>query len=165
MRGVIGAGRRAATKRVAPRSMRVRRWKVSTSPRASSTRERVRVGKSRARRATSSPTTSESSATFCGCSPSTTAASPSFRRTHRPRQCSRDEPDGVFLSNGPGDPDAVAYAPEIVRDDRRRGRPDVRHLPRPPAPRPDLRRRNDEDALWPPRRKSSGARRWRPGRC
>jgi carbamoyl-phosphate synthase small subunit len=25
------------------------------------------------------------------------------------------EPDGVFLSNGPGDPDAVAYAPEIIR--------------------------------------------------
>jgi carbamoyl-phosphate synthase small subunit len=27
-----------------------------------------------------------------------------------------DEPDGVFLSNGPGDPDAVPYAREIVRD-------------------------------------------------
>ena len=26
-----------------------------------------------------------------------------------------EEPDGVFLSNGPGDPDAVAYAPEIIR--------------------------------------------------
>lgn len=26
------------------------------------------------------------------------------------------EPNGVFLSNGPGDPDAVAYAPEIVRE-------------------------------------------------
>src|SRR6266566_2723132 len=25
------------------------------------------------------------------------------------------EPDGIFLSNGPGDPDAVAYAPEIIR--------------------------------------------------
>jgi carbamoyl-phosphate synthase small subunit len=26
-----------------------------------------------------------------------------------------EEPDGIFLSNGPGDPDAVAYAPEIIR--------------------------------------------------
>lgn len=25
------------------------------------------------------------------------------------------DPDGIFLSNGPGDPDAVAYAPEIIR--------------------------------------------------
>jgi carbamoyl-phosphate synthase small subunit len=26
-----------------------------------------------------------------------------------------EEPDGIFLSNGPGDPDAVLYAPEIIR--------------------------------------------------
>ena len=26
------------------------------------------------------------------------------------------EPDGIFLSNGPGDPDAVAYAPGIIRE-------------------------------------------------
>lgn len=26
------------------------------------------------------------------------------------------EPDGIFLSNGPGDPEAVGYAPEIIRD-------------------------------------------------
>ena len=25
------------------------------------------------------------------------------------------QPDGVFLSNGPGDPDAIAYAPETIR--------------------------------------------------
>jgi carbamoyl-phosphate synthase small subunit len=25
-----------------------------------------------------------------------------------------EEPDGIFLSNGPGDPDAVVYAPEII---------------------------------------------------
>jgi carbamoyl-phosphate synthase small subunit len=25
------------------------------------------------------------------------------------------DPDGIFLSNGPGDPEAVAYAPEIIR--------------------------------------------------
>ena len=27
-----------------------------------------------------------------------------------------EKPDGVFLSNGPGDPGAITYAPEIVRD-------------------------------------------------
>ncbi|HMG71190.1 MAG TPA: glutamine-hydrolyzing carbamoyl-phosphate synthase small subunit [Gemmatimonadaceae bacterium] len=26
-----------------------------------------------------------------------------------------EDPDGIFLSNGPGDPDAVSYAPEIIR--------------------------------------------------
>ena len=26
-----------------------------------------------------------------------------------------EDPDGIFLSNGPGDPDAVTYAPEIIR--------------------------------------------------
>ena len=26
-----------------------------------------------------------------------------------------EEPDGIFLSNGPGDPEAVAYAPAIIR--------------------------------------------------
>jgi carbamoyl-phosphate synthase small subunit len=26
-----------------------------------------------------------------------------------------EDPDGIFLSNGPGDPDAVVYAPEIIR--------------------------------------------------
>jgi carbamoyl-phosphate synthase small subunit len=33
------------------------------------------------------------------------------------------EPDGVFLSNGPGDPEAVAYAPGIVRAIASRGVP------------------------------------------
>ena len=60
-------------------------------------------------------------------------------RSSRPRPrrptCSSRQPDGVFLSNGPGDPAAV------VGDDRRgpraRGhrRPALRHLPRPPDPR------------------------------
>lgn len=33
------------------------------------------------------------------------------------------EPNGVFLSNGPGDPDAVTYAPDIVRHIADRGVP------------------------------------------
>jgi carbamoyl-phosphate synthase small subunit len=35
----------------------------------------------------------------------------------------REEPDGIFLSNGPGDPEAVAYAPAIIRDLTSRGVP------------------------------------------
>ena len=27
-----------------------------------------------------------------------------------------EKPDGIFLSNGPGDPDAISYAPDAVRD-------------------------------------------------
>jgi carbamoyl-phosphate synthase small subunit len=34
-----------------------------------------------------------------------------------------EDPDGIFLSNGPGDPEAVSYAPEIIRDITRRGVP------------------------------------------
>ena len=33
------------------------------------------------------------------------------------------DPDGIFLSNGPGDPEAVAYAPEIIRALTDRGVP------------------------------------------
>ena len=64
--------------------------------------------------ATSSPTTSASSARSCAtsagspgsrsCRPSTTAADVLARR-----------PDGVFLSNGPGDPATVPYAVDAIR--------------------------------------------------
>jgi carbamoyl-phosphate synthase small subunit len=32
------------------------------------------------------------------------------------RQVLSESPDGVFLSNGPGDPDAITYAPDTVRE-------------------------------------------------
>ena len=57
-------------------------------------------------------------------------------RPRRPR-CSACEPDGIFLSNGPGDPAAL---PGRRRADPQRARRRVgaglRHLPRPPAARP-----------------------------
>jgi carbamoyl-phosphate synthase small subunit len=34
-----------------------------------------------------------------------------------------EDPDGIFLSNGPGDPDAVSYAPEIIRQLTSEGMP------------------------------------------
>ena len=62
------------------------------------------------------------------------------RVTVVPAQTSANEvlelaPDGVFLSNGPGDPEPCDYA--ITRDARARGdrHSGVRHLSRPPDPR------------------------------
>ena len=78
------------------------------------------------------------------------------------------EPDGVFLSNGPGDPAAVAYAVDAIRGLLGRGA-GVRHLPRPPAARPRARRRHSSCrsattaattrcAAWRPARSRSPAR-------
>ena len=46
------------------------------------------------------------------------------------------KPDGVFLSNGPGDPEPCDYAIAATREFLARKLPTVRHLPRPPAARP-----------------------------
>ena len=44
------------------------------------------------------------------------ARSPSCRRRRPPRRCWRSTPDGVFLSNGPGDPAATGeYAVPVIR--------------------------------------------------
>jgi len=40
-----------------------------------------------------------------------------------PAEALATDPDGIFLSNGPGDPEAVEYAPEIIRDLTSRGVP------------------------------------------
>ena len=51
------------------------------------------------------------------------------------------KPDGVFLSNGPGDPEPVTYAQENIR--RLMGKvPDLRHLPRTSADRPGAGRQD-----------------------
>ena len=69
----------------------------------------------RRRPASSSPTTSASSATSCATSSSAGCrGARRAGRARRPPTCWRSKPDGVFLSNGPGDPDAVPYARESV---------------------------------------------------
>ena len=68
------------------------------------------------------------------------------RVTILPGTATRDEilaqqPDGVFLSNGPGDPEPLDYAIEAIRgvlEDK----PGFRYLPRPPALVARLRRQN-----------------------
>ena len=67
------------------------------------------------------------------------------------------KPDGVFLSNGPGDPEPCDYAIAAIREIVGAGRAHVRHLPRPPAARPRLRRADPQDEDRPPRRESPGA--------
>ena len=51
------------------------------------------------------------------------------------------KPDGIFLSNGPGDPAAVTYAIDNIKEIAKRRRADLRHLPRPSADGPRARRR------------------------
>ena len=66
------------------------------------------------------------------------------------------KPDGMLLSNGPGDPAATGeYAVPVIRKlvDKRA---DLRHLPRPPDAGARARRQDHEDAPGPPRRQPSG---------
>ena len=65
-------------------------------------------------------------------------------------------PDGLFLSNGPGDPAALRLRD---RGDSRAGRArpaDLRHLPRAPDPRPGLGCADLQDEVRPPRCEPSG---------
>jgi carbamoyl-phosphate synthase small subunit len=60
------------------------------------------------------------------------------------------EPDGVFLSNGPGDPAAVDVRRRDIQGLARQEAP-LRHLPRPPAPRARRRRQDLQAQVRPPR--------------
>ena len=71
----------------------------------------------RRRASASSPTTPASSTTSCASSPSIGCEVHGRARRPRPRRtCSSAKPDGVFLSNGPGDPEGVPYLIEAVRE-------------------------------------------------
>ena len=81
-----------------------------------------------------------------------------FRVTVVPAQTSAREvlkraPDGVFLSNGPGDPAAVGYGGQGRRAAARQGAR-VRHLPRASAARPGARPLHVQAQVRPPRRQS-----------
>ena len=65
------------------------------------------------------------------------------------------KPDGVFLSNGPGDPEPLDLR---HRDDPRPAgqEADLRHLPRPSTPGAGLRREDLQAQVRPSRRESAG---------
>ena len=67
------------------------------------------------------------------------------------------QPDGVFLSNGPGDPEAVAGAVGTISGLLGEGT-DLRNLPRSPASGRGAGRRDLQTALRPPRRQPPGAK-------
>ena len=95
------------------------RWCRSSSLRVDADRVEAGRGLRRAdqrRSSTSSPSTTASRTTSCACSPSAAAASRWCRRRRRPPKCSQLKPDGIFLSNGPGDPEPCDYAIEATRE-------------------------------------------------
>ena len=65
------------------------------------------------------------------------------------------KPDGVFLSNGPGDPEPLANAGrQRAQADRQDAH--LRHLPRPSDPGPGGGRQHLQTEIRPSRRQSSG---------
>ena len=67
------------------------------------------------------------------------------------------KPDGVFLSNGPGDPaETGKYAVPVIHKVITSRHADVWHLPWPSDAGPGGRRQDQEDASGPSRRQSSG---------
>ena len=132
----------------ARRALRVDRDRVAARP---------RLRRSRRRRAsTSSPTTSASSATSCACWPSAAAASRWCRRRRPRAEVLALKPDGIFLSNGPGDPEPCDYAIEATRELIDTRHADLRHLPGPPDHGAGLGREDLQDEVRPPRREPPG---------
>ncbi len=66
-------------------------------------------------------------------------------------------PVGVFVSNGPGDPEAIPGAPEKLRELAGAGLPVFGILSRVPVDREGVRRDNLETPVWAPRWESPGA--------
>ena len=74
------------------------------------------MAKCATRSSTSLRLTTASSATSCASSPATAARSRWCRRKPRPPTFCALKPDGIFLSNGPGDPAATGeYAVPVIR--------------------------------------------------
>ena len=71
------------------------------------------------------------------------------------RRAARADPDAVLLANGPGDPAALDYIVDTVRELVGK-RPCLRDLPRPPAALPRRRPRDLQAAVRPPRRQPPG---------
>ena len=87
------------------------------------------------------------------------------RRRPASRRSPSCKPDGVFLSNGPGDPATADHIVGVTREVLRRGDPAVRHLLRQPDPGPRAGPLDLQDGVRASRDQCSGHRpRHRPGR-
>ena len=75
---------------------------------------------------------------------------------HDRTTCSAVEPDGVFFSNGPGDPATAQVQAELLREVLADGIPLLRHLLRQPDPRPRPRFRHLQAEVRPPRHQPAG---------
>ena len=72
-------------------------------------------------------------------------------------QARRSGPDGVFFSNGPGDPATADARGRAAARGAGRADPVLRHLLRQPAPRPGARLRHLQAEVRPPRHQPAGA--------
>ena len=79
------------------------------------------------------------------------------RRPPPPRTCYAVQPDGVFFSNGPGDPATADDPVAVMRGGAGARHPAVRHLLRQPDPRPRARLRHLQAQVRPPRHQPAGA--------
>ena len=111
----------------------------------------------RSRASTSSPSITAPSATSCACWRALGCRVTVVPATASGEDILRHQPDGVFLSNGPGDPAATgAYAVPVIRAVLATRQADLRHLPRPSAAGAGARRQDAQDGDRPSRRQSSG---------
>ena len=78
------------------------------------------------------------------------------RHRHHRRRRAALEPDGVFFSNGPGDPATAAGAGRAAARGARRRHPLLRHLLRQPDPRQGARVRHLQAEVRPPRHQPAG---------
>ena len=157
-RGAEARGGRAPLHgRARPRARRHHRPELSAGTRRRGSRATAMAAATASRASTSSPSTTASSATSCGCSPTRAAAvtvlpATATRRGRAGAKARRRVP--VERPGRPGGDRRICRADD--QGDRRGGRADLRHLPRPPDARPRARRRDGEDAAGPSRRQPSG---------
>ena len=79
-----------------------------------------------------------------------------FPATASDEEILESKPDGIFLSNGPGDPAALPGPVRTIQKLAVDRQADLRHLPRPPAARPRVRRQYVQAEVRPPGRQSPG---------
>ena len=115
MRGGIFPARRAESARRASASTPSRAWSAATSPARSRSRSRASTRATATARG-SSRSTPASSARSSATSPRAARRSRSTRARRTAEELLARDPDGFFLVPGPGDPAALDYIVDTIRD-------------------------------------------------